>query len=222
MLVSLNDYSAAVFDLDGTLLNTLRDISEAANRSLQRHGYPSHPANAFCAFIGDGPDVLFQRATQAGKDSSPCITELVETYREECIRQQDRYTTLYPGLTEFMPHLQTAGLQLTILTNKRQLHAERCVERFLDRWEWQVVLGSGDHIPRKPDPAGALKIASDLNTAPEKCLYFGDTDVDMWTAKRAGMTAVGVLWGFRNQQELESAGADVIIRHPKDLIEQEG
>ena len=215
--MNIQAFSTAVFDLDGTLLNTLRDISEAANRTLCHAGFDPHPESSFRHFIGDGPEVLFQRAIGAETIKDPRISELVNQYKEECILQEDRHTTLYPGISGLLDLLQHSGISLTILTNKRQPHADTCVARFLNRWPWQIVLGSGDHIPKKPDPQGALQIATTLNVSPAACLYFGDTDVDMLTAKSAGMTAIGVLWGFRDQQELESAGANSIISHPLEI-----
>lgn len=218
MNISLNDYAAAVFDLDGTLLNTLQDIAEAANRTLAQQEYPTHPVEAFCYLVGDGPDVLFQRALKAASPDDPRIAPLVEAYKQECLNQDDQHTKLYDGLTTMLDQFQAADLSLTILTNKRQPHADRCVARFLQQWNWRIVLGSGDHIPKKPDPTRALDITKSLEITPEQCIYFGDTDVDMWTAKRAGMTAVGVLWGFRDEKELRSAGADFIIQHPSELV----
>ncbi len=214
----LSNYGAAVFDLDGTLLDTLQDISEAANRSLQQHGHDMHPQEAFCHFVGDGPDVLFQRAIQAESVDDPRVTRLVETYQTECTVQDDKSTSLYDGIPELLTALNQYDIPLTILTNKLQPHAELCVERFMSQWRWQIVLGSGDHVPKKPDPKGALQVAATLGAAPKSCLYFGDTDVDMLTAKRAGMTAVGVLWGFRDRAELERTGADFIIEHPSELL----
>lgn len=216
---SIAAFNTAVFDLDGTLLNTLDDIAEAANRCLLLHGFEPHPVPAFCNLVGDGPDVLFQRAINASSLDDPRISRLVETYCYECLKQDDRHTRLYNGMADLLNALQDAGLVLTILTNKRQAHAERCVERFLPDWHWKIILGSGEIIPKKPDPAGATHIVRELNTSPEKCLYFGDTDVDMWTAKKAGMTAVGVLWGFREKKELLEAGADYLIQHPAELLE---
>jgi len=218
MLFSPNDYAAVVFDLDGTLLDTLRDISESANRTLELHGYPAHPMQAYRHYVGDGPDVLFQRALRLESSHDSRITELVQTYRQQCINQDDQHTALYPGLADLLGHLQASQLYLTILTNKQQLHAERCVERFLSSWEWKMVLGSGDHVTKKPDPTGALRITQELNISPDQCLYLGDSDVDMKTAKRAGMTAIGVLWGFRDSAELKAAGADRLIQHPSELI----
>ncbi|MEM6885741.1 MAG: HAD family hydrolase, partial [Verrucomicrobiota bacterium] len=189
----------------------------AANRALMKFGHPVHPIASFRTMVGEGPQVLFQRAIQSQSATGPHIAELTEQYINECLNQRDRHTRIYNGLPELLDHLIDATIPLCILTNKRQPHAYTCVQRFLERWPWQVILGSGDHIPKKPDPTGALKIAAQLNIAPENCLYLGDSNVDMWTAKQAGMIAAGVLWGFRDREELLAAGADMLLEHPNDL-----
>jgi phosphoglycolate phosphatase len=216
--ISLDNYASVIFDLDGTLLDTLQDIAEAANRSLEKSGYPTHPLAAFKKLVGDGPDVLFQRAIGAERPDDPEILTLVESYQQERIIQDDRTTHSYPGIDQLLNQLTEQGIALAVLTNKHQPHAELCMQRFLHAWNWQVILGSGPHIPKKPDPQGALQVATTLNCSPQQCLYLGDTDVDMWTAKRAGMTAVGVLWGFRESEELDAAGADTLIQHPTHLL----
>jgi len=211
-------FRATVFDLDGTLLQTLRDIGEAANRVLEQNGHPTFPIDAFREFVGDGPDVLFMRATRAESEQSPEILSLVEAYREECHRQNDRHTCLYDGLKELLDHWSHQGVSLNILTNKMQHHAEICAERFLPHWPWAKIIGSGDSIPKKPDPTGALKISEEIGVPVDQCLYLGDTNTDMETAVRAGMFAIGVTWGFRSEEELWKAGADCVIHHPSELM----
>ncbi|MGF1678061.1 MAG: HAD family hydrolase [Candidatus Methylacidiphilales bacterium] len=217
--VKWNEIKAVLFDLDGTLLNTLDDIVEAANRVLIRHGYPSHDHEQYKRMVGDGPAVLFQRAIRTTDASDPVLATLVEAYQKECALQADRHARLFPGMEVLLNGLSARRLRLAVLTNKLQPHADNVMAHFFNRWRWECVLGSGGHVARKPDPEGALRIAELLCITPGECLFLGDTDVDMMTAKRAGMLPVGVLWGFRSEEELRHHGAELILERPEDLLE---
>ncbi|MEM6823193.1 MAG: HAD family hydrolase [Verrucomicrobiota bacterium] len=213
----LTDYTAAIFDLDGTLLNTLEDIADAANRTLKHFGHPTHEVDAFRSFVGSGPDTLFQRALETNPDDSR-IPELVDHYKQEYAEQADRKTCLYPGIAELLDALTKKEIKLAILTNKWQHAADQCVATFLDCWNWDCVVGYQPPRPKKPDPSGALQILETLNCPPRKCFYLGDSDIDMKTAVAAGVVPVGVTWGFRDREELVQAGAQEIIAHPLKIF----
>jgi len=214
----LPDFDAAVFDLDGTLLDTLQDIAESANRVLTEFGYSGYPRERFKDFVGSGPDVLFQRALGKLDVDPATIDALVDAYRLSCEEQKDRHACLYPGLKCLLDTLVDRGTALAIFSNKNQKHLDTVTQNFLGNWDWQFIQGSGGAIPKKPDPTGLHHILDRLQTEPKRCLYFGDTDVDIQTARAAGCVSIGVLWGFREREELENAGADLLIKHPEELL----
>lgn len=210
-------YKAILFDLDGTLLNTLNDIGNAVNRVLSRQHFPIHPIDAYRYFLGDGVKMLITRALAADKRHEPLIHRCMEEFTQEYARNWNRETTLYPGISEMLDMVQARGLKLAIFSNKPQEFTQYCADEFLSKWIFEVVLGHQASIPHKPDPTGALAIAHQIGMAPVSFLYLGDTGVDMQTACAAGMFPVGALWGFRSLAELEANGAKVVVHHPLDV-----
>ncbi len=212
-------YKAVLFDLDGTLLDTLEDLADSANHALAEMGMPVHPVDAYRYFVGDGMMTLIERIVPDDRRNKKIILDTAEAFRRHYSNNWHVKTRLYAGIGEMLRGLFDAGLQLAILSNKPQDFTELCVERLLRDFSFAPVLGQREGIPKKPDPAGALEVAERLNIAPERFLYLGDTSIDMHTACRAGMCAVGVLWGFRTEQELRDSGADYLIRTPTDVLE---
>lgn len=211
-------FEAAIFDLDGTLLNTLEDIANASNRVLARRSYPTHELDAYRHFVGEGVTMLMARAVPAEHQSNrTLIEECVKAFREDYGQNWKVKTKPYEGVVETLRELGKRGLRLAVLSNKPDDSTQECVTEFLPTIRFDVVLGQREGIPPKPDPLGALQIAEHLNVAPERIIYVGDTSIDMKTAITAGMFAVGVLWGFRSRAELESAGARVLIKRPQDI-----
>ncbi len=211
-------YKAVLFDLDGTLLDTLEDLADSANHALAEMRMPEHPVDAYRYFVGDGMMTLIERIVPDDRRNEKIILETADAFRRHYSGNWHVKTRAYPGIREMLTALVDAGLQLAILSNKPQDFTELCVERLLGDFPFAPVLGQREGIPKKPDPAGALEIAEILNTAPEQFLYLGDTSIDMYTAGRAGMCAVGVLWGFRTERELRESGADHLLRAPSDLL----
>jgi phosphoglycolate phosphatase len=213
------DARAVLFDLDGTLLDTLDDIADAANAVLEGEGFPTHPAGDFRKFIGEGVAVLFRRALPAGIGDDPAfVGRLVEAFREEYGRCWNVKTRPYEGIPELLDALTVRGLALALLSNKPDDFTRLCAGAYLDRWPFRVVLGARDGVPRKPDPAGAFEVAGRLELPPSAIVYVGDSAVDIETARRAGMVPVGVSWGFRPVEELREAGAVAVIDRPGDLL----
>jgi len=212
-------YKAALFDLDGTLLDSLEDLADSANHALTEMGMPVHPVDAYRYFVGDGMMTLIERIVPDDRRNKKIILDTAEAFRRHYTNNWHVKTRPYAGIGEMLRGLVDAGLQLAILSNKPQDFTELCVERLLGDFSFDPVLGQREGIPKKPDPAGALEIAERLNIAPDQFLYLGDTSIDMLTAGRAGMCAVGVLWGFRTEQELLDSGADHLIQAPADLLE---
>jgi phosphoglycolate phosphatase len=212
-------YSSVIFDLDGTLLDTLDDLADATNRALGRLGFPTHPVNAFKYLVGDGVVMLVTRALPEDRRDPATIEKCITIYKEEYDRNKYHKTRPYPGIPEMLDAITDLRLKIAVLSNKPHDFTVQCVDRFLGRWKWDVVLGQTDAIPRKPSPAGAIEIARRLGTPVSDFAYVGDTKTDMLTATTAGMLPVGVLWGFREREELEQSGARIIITSPNELVE---
>lgn len=207
-----------VFDLDGTLLNTLEDLADACNGMLMECGYPSHPVDAYKYFVGDGLRVLVDRITPEGlsKDDLDHCCNLFNDIYSRCWHNK---TTQYEGIHEMLSKLQKNGMQLAVLSNKPHHFTTVCVDRFFPEHRFDVVFGQREGVNKKPDPAGALEIAELMNVRPAECIYVGDTAVDMQTGKAAGMFTVGVLWGFRDITELQENNADILVKRPMEIVE---
>ena len=211
-------FRAVMFDLDGTLLDTLADIARAANQALDREVMPTHPADDYRSFIGDGVAMLFRRALPHESAEDALIARCVEGFHDAYSRCWDDQTRPYDGIPELLDALVARGLGLAVLSNKPDDFTRLYGEHYLAPWPFRAVVGQRDRVPRKPDPAGALEVADVLGIVPAAFLYVGDSGVDMKTARAAGMFAVGVSWGFRPVEELRSTGAQAIIDHPSELL----
>jgi len=212
-------FRGIIFDLDGTLLNTLHDIRNCVNRVLSNRGFPCHETAEYRYFIGDGADMLVRRALPE-KNRDPdtvaaCVKEFREIYQKNC----DSETVLYPGIPELLDELAARKTKKAILSNKPHDLTVNSVKNILAKWSFDLVLGQRDHAPKKPDPAGALEIAEFLHILPSELLYLGDSSVDMQTAVSAGMFPVGALWGYREKDELKQNGARMTINTPHEILE---
>jgi phosphoglycolate phosphatase len=212
-------YSAVIFDLDGTLLDTLADIAESSNRVLASHGLPTFPVDDYRQFVGQGLRRLLERVIPAGDEQEPLIQTCSREFREVYSREWNVRTRPYPGVLELVELLRSRGIRMAVLSNKPHEFTQRCVEHYLAGTPFEVVLGEGNGIPPKPDPTGARRVIEQIGLAPEKFVYLGDTSTDMATAIAAGTLPVGALWGFRPREELEAAGAKHLIERPGELIE---
>jgi phosphoglycolate phosphatase len=215
---STMSHDAVLFDLDGTLLDTLADIAHAANEALVRSGLPEHPPEAYRRFIGDGVATLFRRALPPEAVEEGLVERCVAAFRDAYERCWDRSSRPYDGIPELLDALAGRGLALAVLSNKPDDFTRRCAEAFLGRWPLRAVLGQRPGVPRKPDPAGALEVADRLGIPAGRFLYVGDSAVDMETARRAGMHPVGVSWGYRPAEELWASGAAAVIHRPAELL----
>ncbi|MHC4406510.1 MAG: HAD family hydrolase [Planctomycetota bacterium] len=211
-------FSAVLFDLDGTLLDTLADIGHSANQVLQQRRYPPHPVEAYRRYVGDGVTVLFQRVLPATERRDEVIAECVADFREVYGRNWNIQTQPYEGVPDLLDAVCARGLTMAVLSNKPDAFTRQCVDEYLAAWPFAVVLGQREGIPCKPDPAGAKEIVARVGIAAERFLYLGDTPTDVKTAQSANMYAAGVSWGFRPVEELRAAGAAVVVERPGDLI----
>lgn len=212
-------YQAVLFDLDGTLLDTLEDLANAMNRVLEKWGLPLHAVEQYKLFVGDGVENLVRRALPEKMRDPAFVSRGVAAMRQEYSRAWAACTRPYPGIKELLDELQARSIPMAILSNKPDDFTKQMVKSLLGSWEFRQVLGERPGVPRKPHPAGALEVASSLGVRPEKFLYLGDTDTDMKTAVAAGMYPVGALWGFRSAQELLRAGARRLLGKPQELLE---
>ena len=210
-------HRAIIFDLDGTLLDTLQDLCDATNRVLAARGFPPHPRDAYRYFVGDGPHMLVARALPEGARDEETVAEVVSAFRADYGENWAVRTRPYDGVPEMLDALTARGVPMAVLSNKPHENTQKCVGTLLRKWRFVSVIGQSDDIPPKPDPKGALYTAKVLAVPPSELLYVGDTNTDMQTARNTGMFAVGVLWGFRDREELETSGANVILAQPGEL-----
>ncbi|MFA5251975.1 MAG: HAD family hydrolase [Phycisphaerae bacterium] len=211
-------FLAILFDLDGTLLNTLADLANSMNAVLTRLGFPTHPADSYRYFIGDGVDCLVRRALPKDHRDDETVTKSLAAMRDEYSKHWADNTRPYPGIPELLSSLQRRNIPMTVLSNKPDEFTQITIEKLLPSWSFRIVRGARPSVAIKPDPAAALDIARQLQILPCRFVYLGDTNVDMQTANAAGMYAAGALWGFRTAEELRAGGAKTLVENPKDVI----
>jgi len=212
-------YKAVIFDLDGTLINSLQDIADSMNRVLTAKGFPTHDYESYRYFVGRGLRNLvgqtLSEEQRTDENISGLYTDLLKDYGKNCLQK----TVLYNGIPELLDVLKEKSLKLAILSNKADNFTKKIAGELMSQWPFAEILGSKDGLPRKPEPTGALMVSKTLGVSPEEVLYVGDTSVDMKTAIAAGMFPVGVTWGFRTREELLENGARAIIDKPEELLD---
>lgn len=211
-------FKAAIFDLDGTLLNSLADLADSMNQVLERNRLPQHELAAYRYFVGDGIEMLVQRALPFQVAGERELQRFVREMKSEYARRWICKTRPYPGVPEMLGAFAATGVAMAVLSNKPDDASRAIVEALLPDAGFRMVVGSTPGRPKKPDPAAALEIAARLNVLPCDFLFVGDTRIDMQTACAAGMFPLGVLWGFRPAQELIEAGAKMLVSDARHLI----
>jgi phosphoglycolate phosphatase len=219
---------ALIFDLDGTLADSIADIAEAMNAVLSELSLPAHPQDAYKAFVGEGAENLARRAVRAAlgldwrspsSDGLPRpLPDLVEAYRVHYGAQEHAHSTPYQGIDRMLDGVVASGRKMAVLSNKRDDFTRHLVTHAFARWPFIDVRGEREGVPRKPDPTAALELALELNVLPQRIGFVGDTPIDVGTALAAGMVPIGVLWGFRTRAELTLAGAKFLLERPEDLL----
>ena len=207
---------AIIFDLDGTLLDTLEDLTDSVNYILRKHGMPERSIDEIRSFIGNGVPTLIARSVPCNTDSETvkiCVSEMMEYYKEHA----EIKTKPYDGITELLDELRKRNIPAAVVTNKAEEAAKiRCNAKFGDVFD--LVIGDNGKDKLKPAPDNVFRALKKLNLEKNEVLYVGDSDVDMITAKNAGLKSVGVTWGFRDEEVLRKSGADNIINTPADLL----
>ncbi len=210
---------ACIFDMDGTVANTLESLAGFGNSALKACGYPVIPVQEYRHLVGNGADTLMRRMLKTVQETytEEEVTAVRAVYDRLYEADPMRLVSEYPGMRETLQQLKDSGIAIAVFSNKPDDMTQKVAE-LLYPGLFQIVRGQQVGTPLKPAPDGALLIARQLGVAPQDCLYIGDTYVDMETGKNAGMETVGVLWGFRDREELQNAGACHIISQPQELL----
>jgi phosphoglycolate phosphatase len=207
-----------IFDLDGTLVDSLKGIAGAANMVLRAAGFSEYPVDRYREFVGRGLHELIKQIIPGSAGNGVLLQRLTSRYRQYYRETWLSGTVLYPGIKNLLTILTESGMEMAVLSNKSQLFVEMIVEKMLGGVNFREVMGSQDSRPKKPDPKGAIRIAGSMKITPEQILMVGDTVIDMNTAERAGMVPIGVQWGFHTPDVLRKAGAAVIIKKPRQIL----
>lgn len=206
-----------IFDLDGTLLNTIADLADATNYALAKNGFPTHEEDKYKYFVGNGADMLIQRALPEGTSK-----EVFDEVRKDFISQYTTHASVktapYPGIVEMLKTLESKGIKMAVASNKPHRETEKVVAHYFPDIHFQLVFGHRAGYNPKPDPQIVFDILSELKIEKHDTLYVGDSSVDMQTAKAGGLYGIGCSWGFRTKEELLENGADAIIDSPEELI----
>ena len=208
----------AIFDLDGTLLNTIDDLATAVNHALEVNNYPTHSIADYRLMVGNGVRRLIERALPADDRSEAIIDKLLADFRLYYDQHLHVFTTPYPGIVDLLEQMRQRGIALAVASNKYESAVRRLISALFPEIEFVAVCGNVEGVPTKPDPSIVFRILADHPTPKADIIYIGDSAVDIETARRTGVTSVGVTWGFRPERELTAALADHIISSPADLL----
>ena len=207
-----------IFDLDGTLLNTIADLAASTNHALAAYGYPTHPTEEYRFFVGNGINKLFERALPEGEKTEANVLKIrqrfIPYYDVHCVD----LTKPYPGIPELLKTLQQRSVQIAVASNKYQRATGKLIPYFFPDIHFTAILGQREGVPRKPDPQIVHEIMRMANVSTDEVLYVGDSNVDMQTANNARVDSVGVTWGFRPRAELEQGSPFAIIDKAEELL----
>jgi phosphoglycolate phosphatase len=212
----MGNYNAVIFDMDGTLLNTLDDIGDSVNFIMDKYGFPQRTMDEIRSFVGNGVVRLLELSVPGGKENPEfenCLREYKDHYRSNMLNK----TAPYSGILELLRELDKKNCSLAIVSNKFDRAVKDLNELFFKEYV-RVAVGESDAVRKKPAPDSVIEALRELGASPEKALYVGDSEVDVETAKNSGLTSVGVTWGFRDRNVLTDAGADYIIDRPGELL----
>ena len=207
-----------LFDLDGTLLNTIDDLADAGNWVCAQHGWPTFSVEQFKHMVGNGIPKLVERFSPAEARTPEHLTATLAEFTARYDAHKEDKTAPYPGIPELVDALNAAGIQTAVFSNKADPLCGKFIEHYFGAGKFALVRGSRPNVPTKPDPTGVYALMADLGAKPETTLFVGDSDVDILTGHNAGLPAVGALWGFRGEAELSAAGADALAAVPGDIL----
>lgn len=205
-----------IFDLDGTLLDSIEDIASSMNKVLESLQLPTHKIEDYKHFVGGGVDILVENALN--NQSKEIKDEVTKRFKIEYDGKLHSKTLPYDGIYELLDELKKLDINLAVLSNKPHEFTVSYVNHFFKNYNFKEIHGQKKDVPKKPDPKAALDIVKCLDSSCENTYFIGDTKIDMQTAKSANMTAIGVLWGFRDEKELRDFGADFIVSNPLEIL----
>ena len=208
-------YSCVIFDLDGTLLNTLADLAAAGNHALEALGLPTHEVEAYKTFIGNGIPNLIRRMLPEGSEEA-LQKEALRLFSDHYAAHHSDRTKPYDGIPALLDTLHRRGVKIAVVSNKAHVFSVELIRRFFGETVGPVY-GTGNDLPRKPDPTAVFRVMEELGVTKPETLYVGDSDVDMFTARNAGLDACGVLWGFRSKNVLTESGARFLAKNAEEL-----
>ena len=209
---------SVIFDLDGTILNTIEDIADCTNETLVQNGFNTQPIENYIKWIGNGARLLIERAVPEVKDPK-VIDKLLADYRALYTERFNIKTSIYVGMDKFLNELVNKNMPISILTNKPHAETLKIADFYLKKWPFKFIYGQREGIPKKPDPKVALEMAMALGNDPTKILFVGDSSTDIKTAINANMQHIGVSWGYGTVESMKEAGARKIIDQADELIE---
>lgn len=210
---------AIIFDLDGTLLNTIDDICDSLNIALESEGYKTYNSEETKAFVGSGVKIMVERALGNQVYTDEIFEKIRQIYMKEYEVRQAIKTHPYDGIIELLVELKKIGIKIGLLSNKPHQDTLRVVNHYFGLDKFDVVLGQREGVPIKPDPTALFELIELLKTSKDNCLFVGDSDVDMKTASNGNVNKIGVLWGFRTLKDLKDNNADYIVSSPREIIE---
>lgn len=209
-------YNAVIFDLDGTLLDTLEDLTDAVNHTMHKFNYPKHTLEEVRSFVGNGIKVLIERSLKDGLDT-PNFENILDEFRQYYTANCRVKTQPYPGIMELLEKLYESGYKLSIVSNKNQAAVTELNNIYFSKYI-SIAIGNSKNIRQKPAPDTTLKAMEEMDCTKDMCVYVGDSEVDIETAKNAGLDCVSVSWGFREKKLLEKLNPDSVIDSPKELL----
>ena len=215
----MSKFDFIMFDLDGTLLNTLEDLADSVNSALVNNGYRKLPTNDYCNIVGKGAYNLITRALPEEARQEGIIAKVHSEFSEIYANNCQVKTVVYNGISQALTRIEETGVDMAVLSNKPDRYMNSIKERYFSNFNFKAFRGKREGITGKPDPAGVKLLASEVGASLDNAIYIGDSSVDILTAKNCGMFACGVLWGFRTREELESFGADLIVNSPSELAD---
>jgi len=208
---------AVLFDLDGTLVNSLNDLADSANYALKQFGFPTHETEKYKYFVGNGMPKLIERVLPAKNRDDDTKFKVLECFMQYYRTHFVDKTVAYEGIEELIAALKAKGIKIAVVSNKVQEMAVTVTEKIFGN-SFQIVCGKQKGFPTKPDAALTLKVMNDLGVTPEECVFVGDSGMDAAAAVNAGCIGIGVLWGFRKADELLNNGAKYIVKSPEEIL----
>lgn len=212
-------YKGIIFDLDGTLLNTVYDLADSVNEVMGQMGFPGHAEDEYKLKIGHGFRNLIEVSLPEDQRTEENIEKGLALFLDTYDQKYKNRTVPYDGIPQLLEELHKRGICFAVNSNKRTDYTNALVKKFFSHLPFTAVFGERKDVPKKPDPASALEIAQMMKLDPKEVVYIGDSKTDMITGKNAGMDTIGVTWGFRDRTELETNGGTYVVDRPEEILE---